>query len=48
MFADDGEFYMGFRDFLKYFGLVEICHLPPEKIRGESADRSLLQVRKKR
>ncbi len=22
---------MGFRDFIKYFGLIEICHLPPER-----------------
>ncbi len=42
MFADDGEFYMGFRDFLKYFGLIEICHLPPERSR-DGGDRSLLQ-----
>ena len=30
VFEDDGEFYMGFRDFLKYFSLIEICHLNPE------------------
>jgi len=26
-FKDDGEFYMTFDDFLKYFGQVQICHL---------------------
>jgi calpain len=31
-FEDDGEFYMSFRDFLTYFGEVEICHLGPDGI----------------
>jgi len=26
-FDDDGEFYMSFRHFIKYFGKIEICHL---------------------
>jgi len=26
-FEADGEFYMGFKDFLKYFGVIDICHL---------------------
>ena len=35
-YEDDGEFYMNFRDFLRYFGELEICHLGPESV--ESAD----------
>jgi calpain len=31
-FEDDGEFYMSFRDFLKYFGELEICHLSPDSV----------------
>ena len=31
-FDDDGEFYMSFMDFLKYFGELEICHLSPDSI----------------
>lgn len=31
-FEDDGEFYMSFRDFLKFFGELEICHLSPDSV----------------
>ena len=31
-FEDDGEFYMSFRDFLKYFGELEMCHLGPDSL----------------
>ncbi len=31
-FEDDGEFYMSFRDFMKYFRELEICHLSPDSI----------------
>ena len=31
-FEDDGEFYMSFRDFLKYFGELELCHLSPDSV----------------
>ena len=34
-FEDDGEFYMSFRDFVKYFGDLEICHLCPEGVDAE-------------
>ena len=35
-FDDDGEFYMNFnRDFLKYFGEVEIVHKTPAKMLEE-------------
>ena len=34
-FEDDGEFYMAFRDFLTYFGELEICHLTPDSVADE-------------
>ena len=38
-FDDDGEFYMNFnRDFLKYFGEVEIVHKTPAKMLEEQSD----------
>ncbi|XP_059096645.1 calpain-B-like isoform X2 [Tigriopus californicus] len=30
----DGEFYMSFRDFMKYFLSLEICHLSPKAMEG--------------
>lgn len=38
-FRDDGEFYMNFnRDFLKYFGEVEIVHLSPSDMHSSDSD----------
>ena len=31
-FKNDGEFYMSFQDFVKFFGDLEICHLTPKNI----------------
>jgi hypothetical protein len=31
-YQDDGEFYMSFRDFLRYFGELELCHLSPDAV----------------
>ena len=39
-FSHDGEFYMSFRDFLKYFGELELCHLSPEFVEANSNDSS--------
>jgi len=37
--ASDGEFYISFEDFLKYFGIIEIVHLNP--IRMQTNERRL-------
>lgn len=34
-FQEDGEFYMPYNDFLKYFDRVEICHMTPDLLVGE-------------
>jgi len=38
-FEDDGEFWMAFKDFVKYFKKLEICHLGPEALGDEGAKR---------
>lgn len=30
----DGEFYMSFRDFVKYFKCLDICHISPNDMEG--------------
>ena len=44
-FDDDGEFYMNFnRDFLRYFGEVEIVHKTPAKMLEEQSSRIKYEV----
>ena len=44
-FDDDGEFYMNFnRDFLRYFGEVEIVHKTPAKMMEEQISNVKYEV----
>ena len=44
-FKNDGEFYMNFnRDFVKYFGEVEIVHKTPEKMLNEQKSSTKYDV----
>ena len=44
-FNNDGEFYMNFnRDFIKYFGEVEIVHKTPEKMLQEQKSSTKYDV----
>ena len=45
IFKNDGEFYMNFnRDFIKYFGEVEIVHKTPEKMLQEQKSSTKYEV----
>ena len=37
---NDGEFYMRFRDFLKYFGQLELCHLYPDSVNVNDIEKT--------
>ena len=34
-FAEDGEFWMAFKDFLTYFHRLEVCHLGPSSLAAD-------------
>lgn len=36
--SNDGEFWMSFQDFLKYFDDLDICHLSPESLEMDDAE----------
>ena len=40
----DGEFYMSFRDFLAYFGELELCHLQPDAVGAEGNIKNKFDV----
>ncbi|XP_078351287.1 calpain-9-like isoform X1 [Oculina patagonica] len=37
-FADDGEFWMSFEDFFKYYDKLEVCHLGPDSAKSGSGN----------
>ena len=41
---EDGEFYMSFFDFIKYFGELEICHTTPDSIEATNESKTRFEV----
>jgi len=44
VFENDGEWWMSYKDFVKYFDQLEICHVSPEVMAGCECDTALWHV----